>query len=59
MDVPEEKIEIAAFSTESDCGAEYLVFVSSRPLKTREKCKNWDNLVCLSLYIFFTKYFLL
>ena len=34
-------------------GAEYLVFVSSCSLKTREKYTNWDNLVCLSLYIFF------
>ena len=33
-------------------GAEYLVFVSSRSLKTREKYTNWDNLVCFSLYIF-------
>ena len=32
-------------------GAEYLVFVSSPSLKTREKYSNWDNLVCLSLYI--------
>ena len=35
-----------------DLGAEYLVFVSSRSLKMREKCTNWDNLVCLSLHIF-------
>ena len=33
-------------------GAEYLVFVSSRSLKTREIYTNWDNLVCLNLYIF-------
>jgi hypothetical protein len=33
-------------------GAEYLFFVSSRSLKTREKYTKWDNLVCLSLYIF-------
>ena len=33
-------------------GAEYLVVVSSRFLKTREKYTNWDNLVCLSFYIF-------
>ena len=33
-------------------GAEYLVFVSSRSLKTREKYINWDKLSCLSLYIF-------
>ena len=26
-------------------GAEYLVFVSSGSLKTREKYSNWDNLV--------------
>ena len=32
-------------------GAEYLVFVSSHSLKTREKYTNWDNLVCLSLNI--------
>ena len=35
--------------------AEYLVFVSSRSLKTSEKYSNWDNLVCLSLYIFWGK----
>ena len=28
-------------------GAEYLVFVSSRSLKTREKYTNLDNFVCL------------
>ena len=33
-------------------GAVYLVFLSSRFLKTREKFTNWDNLVCLSLYTF-------
>ena len=51
---------------EINIGAEYLVFVSSRSLKTREKNTNWDNLdgsnlkkytnwdelSCLSLYIF-------
>ena len=36
-------------------GAEYLVYVSSRSLKMREKYTNWDNLVCLSLYIFWGK----
>ena len=36
-------------------GAEYLVFVSPRSLKTREKYTNWDKLVCLSLYIFWGK----
>ena len=36
-------------------GAEYLFFVSSRSLKTREKYTNWDNLVCLSLYIFWAQ----
>ena len=39
-------------------GAEYLVVVSSRSLKTREKYTNWDNLVCLSLYIFWGVYVL-
>ena len=29
-----------------------MVFVSSRSLKTREKYTNWNNLVCLSSYIF-------
>ena len=33
-------------------GLDYLVFVYSRSLKTREIYTNWDNLVCLSLYIF-------
>ena len=33
-------------------GAKYLGFFSSRSLKMREKYTNWDNLVCLSLYIF-------
>ena len=36
-------------------GTEYLVFVSSRSLKMREKYTKWGNLVCLScfnLYIF-------
>ena len=33
-------------------GAEYLVFVSFRSLKMRENYTNWDNLVCLSFYIF-------
>ena len=33
-------------------GAEYLDFGSSCSLNTREKYTNWDNLVCLSLYIF-------
>ena len=42
------------FSTKA-IGAEYLVFVSSRSLKTREKYTNWDNLVCLSLYIFWAQ----
>ena len=36
-------------------GAEYLVFVSPRSLKTREKYTNWHKLVCLSLYIFWGK----
>ena len=27
-------------------------FLSPRSLKTREKYTNWDNIVCLSLYIF-------
>ena len=36
-------------------GAEYLVFVSSRSLKTKEKYTNWDNLVRLSLYIFWAQ----
>ena len=36
-------------------GAEYLVFVSSRSLKKSEKYTNWDNLVCLNLYIFWGK----
>ena len=46
MDVPEGKIEIAAFSTESDCGAEYLVFGSSRSLKILSfvKCSVNDGL---------------
>ena len=35
-----------------DLGVEYLAFVSSRSFKTREKYTNWDNLVCLSLHIF-------
>ena len=38
-----------------DLGAEYLVFISSRSLKTREKYTNWDNLVCFSLYIFWAQ----
>ena len=33
-------------------GTECLVFVSSHFPKTREKYTNWDNLVCLSLDIF-------
>ena len=37
------------------CGAEYLVFVSPRSLETREKYTNWDNLFCLSLYIFWAQ----
>ena len=41
-------------------GAEYLVFVSSRSLKTRQKYTNWDNLVCIflehrAIYIYFYK----
>ena len=32
-------------------GAEYLFFVSSHSLKTRERYINSDNLACLSLYI--------
>ena len=37
-------------------GVEYLFFVSSHSLKTREKYTNWDNLVCRSLYIFWGKW---
>ena len=41
-------------------GAEYLVFVSSRSLKTREIYTNWDNLVCIffehrAIYVYFYK----
>ena len=46
-------------------GAEYLVFVSSRSLKMREKYTNWDYLVCIffegrAIYVYFyrRKYFL-
>ena len=38
-----------------DQRAEYLDFVSSHSLKTREKYTNWDNLACLSLYIFWAQ----
>ena len=36
-------------------GREYLVFISSRSLKTREKYTISENFVCLSLYIFWGK----
>ena len=40
------------FDIMTNYGGDYLVFVSFHSLKTREKYTNWDNLVCLSLYIF-------
>ena len=53
------KIESSLFqarvSLRIDLGPEYLISVSSRSLKTRENHTNWDNSVCLSLYIFWAQ----